>query len=141
MIARHRREALDSIDADRRMAQLGKSSQVAAGPAAQVENRERRLALDASQQGVDILADVVIARAFPERVGAFLIVIERTGDDRGHCVGQKLGLHDLGLGYPGYPELTSAGPRQCMVMTRVAAPGRYRPAPDARTRHAAGDRP
>src|SRR5437868_10374994 len=141
IIARHRREALDSIDADRRMAQLSESSQVAAGPAAQVENREWRLALDASQQGLDILADVVIARAFPERVGAFLIVVERTGDDRGHCVGRKLGLHDVDLGYPRCPELTSAGPRQCTVMMRVAAPDRHRSAPDARTRHAAGDRP
>src|SRR6266550_5932645 len=141
MIARHRREALDSINADRRMAQLGESSQVAAGPAAQVEDREWRLAFDRSQQGLDVLADIVIARAFPECVGAFLIVVERTGDDRGHCVGRKLGLHDVDLGYPQCPELTSAVPRQCTVMMRVAAPGRHRLAPDARTRHGAGDRP
>src|SRR5256714_808461 len=141
MIARHRREALDSIDADRRMTQLGEGSKVAAGPAAEVENRERRAALDALQQSLDVLADVVIARTFPERIGAFLIVVERTGDDGGHCVGRKLGLHDVELGYPGYPELTSAVPRQCTVMMRVAAPGRHRPAPDARTKHAAGDRP
>src|SRR5258708_6455875 len=116
------------------MTQLGQGSEVAAGSAAEVENRERRLALDGSQQGLDVLADVVIARAFPERVGAFVIVVEGTGDDRGHFVGRKLGLHAVDLGYPRWPELASAFPRQWAVMTRVATPGRRRPGSDARTR-------
>src|ERR1700682_6457110 len=123
------------------MAQLGEGSKVAAGPAAQVENRERRLALDALQQGLAVLADILIARASPERIAAFVIVIERTGDDRSHCVGRKLGLHDVDLGYLQCAELASGVPRQCTVMTRVATPGRRRPGSDARTRHAAGDRP
>ena len=45
------------------MAEVGERLQVAPGPAAKIENRERRLAFDVLQQRLDVLADVVIARA------------------------------------------------------------------------------
>ena len=86
------------------MAQLGQGLEIAAGTAAQIEYRERRFALDVAQQGLDILADVVIARAFPECVGALAVAVERTGDDRRHRVGLQLDLH---------------GPRSPFVLART----------------------
>src|SRR6266540_1783026 len=81
VLARHRGEALRSLQADRGVTEIGKRLQVPPGPAAQVENRERRLALDIPQQRRDILADVVIARALPEILGAAVVVIQRAGGD------------------------------------------------------------
>src|SRR6266568_850419 len=81
VLARHRGEALRSLQADRGMAEIGKRLQVPPGPAAQVENRERRFALDIPQQRRDVLADVVIARALPEIVGAAVVVIQGAGGD------------------------------------------------------------
>src|SRR6202171_1411379 len=93
MIARHRRKALEALDTDRGMAQLSQCFEIAAGTAAQIENRERRLSYNVAQQGLDILADGVSAGAFPERVGTLAVAIERTGDDRCHRVGPQLDLH------------------------------------------------
>src|SRR6266704_2380257 len=81
VLARHRGEAPRSLQADRDMAEIGKRLQVPPGPAAQVENRERRFALDVSQQRRDVLADVVIARALPETLGAAIVVIQSAGGD------------------------------------------------------------
>src|SRR5712691_3295006 len=63
------------------MAEPGERLQVPPRPAAQVENRERRLALDVREQRRDVLADIVIARALPEVLGAPVIVIEGPGGD------------------------------------------------------------
>ena len=52
-----------------------------AGPAAKIEYRERRLAIDVLQQRRDILADVVIARAFPEFFGALIVMLQREVGD------------------------------------------------------------
>ena len=60
----------------------GKRHEVAPRPAAEIEDRERRLALDESQQRRDVLADVVIARASPELLGMLLVVIQRAVGDR-----------------------------------------------------------
>jgi hypothetical protein len=48
--------------------------QVAARPAAEIEDGERRLALDRCQQRLDVLADVVLTRARPEVLGAPFVV-------------------------------------------------------------------
>src|SRR5882672_6829395 len=63
------------------MAEPGERLQVPPRPAAQIENRERRLALDVREQRRDVLADIVIARALPEVLGAPVIVIEGPGGD------------------------------------------------------------
>ena len=49
------------------VAELGERLEVPR-PAAEIEDRERRVALDGSQQRFDVLADVVIARASPRGV-------------------------------------------------------------------------
>jgi hypothetical protein len=60
---------------------LGERLEVSSRPAAEIEDRERRFALDGSQQRFDVLADVVIARTFPEILGMPVVVLQReTGD-------------------------------------------------------------
>jgi hypothetical protein len=63
------------------MTESGKRLQVSSRPASQVEDRERRGALDVPQQRVDVLADVVVARAFPEILRALVVVLQpQVGD-------------------------------------------------------------
>src|SRR5258706_9009835 len=81
VLARHRGEALRSLQADRGMAGIGDRLQVPPGSPAQVENRERRFAFDVPKQRRDILAGVVIARALPEILRAAVVVIQRAGGD------------------------------------------------------------
>src|SRR5690606_20796154 len=50
--------------------------------AVEIEDREWRLALDMAQQFGDVLADVVVAGALPERFGALVVVGERRGARR-----------------------------------------------------------
>src|SRR5258708_19564856 len=63
------------------MAEPGERLQVPPRPAAQVENRERRRALDVIEQRRDIPDDIVIARALPEVLGAPIVVIQGPGGD------------------------------------------------------------
>jgi hypothetical protein len=55
--------------------------EVAPRPAAEIEDPEGRLARDVSQQGGDVLADVVVARAGSEVLGALVVVRQRAGGD------------------------------------------------------------
>jgi hypothetical protein len=63
------------------VAELGERLEVASRPAAEIEDRERWVALDGSQQRFDVLADVVIARAFPEVLGMPVVVFQREAGD------------------------------------------------------------
>src|ERR1700722_9923761 len=81
MGACHRRETRGTVQPDREVAAIGQSLEVTPRPAAQIEQRERRLALDILQQGCDILADVMAARAFPEILRAIVILVQRKVDD------------------------------------------------------------
>ena len=65
----------------RDVTEFGKHLEVAPGSAAKIEYRERRLAIDVLQQRCDVLADVVIARAFPELLGTLIIVFQREAGD------------------------------------------------------------
>ncbi len=56
------------------MAHRGKRFQVAARPAAKVQNLPGCRPFDMPQQGVDILADVVVAGAFAEVVGHAVVM-------------------------------------------------------------------
>jgi hypothetical protein len=71
------------------VAEIGEGLQIASRPAAEVQNRERRLAFDGRQQRRDVLADVVAARAFPKVVGALVVVFQRARCDRGEVLRLK----------------------------------------------------
>ena len=57
-----------TVQTDRRMAHGLERLQVAPRPAAEVEDRKGRRAVDVPQQRLDVVADVVVARAFAERL-------------------------------------------------------------------------
>ena len=63
------------------MTEFGERLEVASGPVARIEYRERRVTLDVSQQRFDVLADVVIARGFPEIFGTPVLVFQREVGD------------------------------------------------------------
>src|ERR1700750_2701448 len=67
MGARHCGEVRGAFQTYRDVTRFGKHLEVAPRPATKIEYRERRLAIDVLQQRRDVLADIVIARAFPER--------------------------------------------------------------------------
>src|ERR1043166_2794364 len=74
MSARHFGKARHPFETDGGVAAPDELLQIAARPAAEIEDRERRLSLDVLQQRGDVLADVVIARALPEVLRAFAVV-------------------------------------------------------------------
>src|SRR5713226_3365796 len=67
-------EARGAVQTHRDMTEVGKGLEVASWAAAKIEYRERWLAVDILQQRHDVLADVVIARAFPEVIGATIVL-------------------------------------------------------------------
>jgi hypothetical protein len=79
--ARHRGEVRDAFQTYRDVTEFGKHLEVAPGPAAKIEYRETRLTLDVLQQRRDVLADVVIARAFPEIFGTLVVMFQREAGD------------------------------------------------------------
>jgi hypothetical protein len=81
MGARHGDEMLGAFQTDRIMAPVDERFEVAPRPAAKVEYCKRRLALDVLQQRFNVLADVVIARAFPELFGTLIVMLQRTLGD------------------------------------------------------------
>jgi hypothetical protein len=81
--ARHGRKTLRAFEADCNVTAVDERLEVAAGAASKIQDCERRLALDVLQQRVDILADVMAARAVPETVRVAVIVVQRA---RGNSV-------------------------------------------------------
>jgi len=61
--------------------EFGEHLEVTPRPAAEIEYRERRLTLDGLQQRRDVLADVVVARAFPGIFGTLVIIFQREVGD------------------------------------------------------------
>ncbi len=61
--------------------------QVTARATAKVENAERRLTLKMPQQGIDVLADIVIASAFTEVFGHRIVMAQSGGGDLLQVVG------------------------------------------------------
>ena len=72
--ARHYGQARGAFQTYRDVTEFGERLEVASRPAAKIEYRERRVTLDVSQQRFDVLADVVIARAFSEIFGTPVVV-------------------------------------------------------------------
>jgi hypothetical protein len=69
------------IDAESRLqTEFGNHFEVAPGPAAKVKYSETRLTLDASQHRCDVVADIVIACAWPELFGTPVIMFQCKGD-------------------------------------------------------------
>src|SRR5438132_5457990 len=64
-----------SFQTDRDVTFFGKHFEVAPRSAAKIEYREWRLTLDMQQQRLNVLADVVIARGFPEFIGMLIVVL------------------------------------------------------------------
>src|SRR5260370_33769087 len=75
--ARHYGEQRGTFQADREVAEFDEHLEVAARPTTKIQYRERRFTLDGSQERLDVLTDVMIARAFPELLGIPVVIFER----------------------------------------------------------------
>jgi hypothetical protein len=92
--ARHRGEVRGAFQANRDVTAFGKRLEVAPRSAAEIEYREGRFVLNEPQQRCDVLADVVIARAFPEILRTLVVVSQReVGDFFQILLIQLHGLH------------------------------------------------
>src|SRR5690606_41836713 len=78
----HRDEGLGAIQPDCQMSKLSEGTQVASGTAAAIENTKRSRPFDVPQQRVNILRNVVIARAFADRFGPLGVVMAPAVADR-----------------------------------------------------------
>jgi hypothetical protein len=78
----HLHEPRGAVEADGHVTARREGREIAPGPATEVEDREGRLARDVPQQRLDVLGDVVVARAFPEALGPAFVVLQRAGGDR-----------------------------------------------------------
>src|ERR1700738_1173449 len=81
MGARHCCKMRRAFQTDRDVTLFGKHLEVAPWSAAKIEYRERRLTLDVLQQRLNVLADAVIARAFPEFFGPLIVVLKCEAGD------------------------------------------------------------
>src|SRR5688572_16550687 len=79
--ARHLAERGAAVEPDRLVTLRSEVAEVAPRSTAEVEERKRRRALDRREQRRIVLADVVVFRPFPERLGAALVVAEGLGGD------------------------------------------------------------
>jgi hypothetical protein len=66
---------------DNPMPALRECLQVAPRATSDVEDREGCRGPDVPQQRIDVLSHIVIARAFPESLGATLVMVEGSGND------------------------------------------------------------
>src|ERR1700736_3876105 len=81
MGSRHGDEIPGAFQTDRTMASFDERFKIAPRPAAKVEYCKRGLAFDVLQQGFNVLADVVMARAFPELFGTLIVMLQRKEAD------------------------------------------------------------
>ena len=72
-------EARRSVESDRVLSEIVKDLQIPAGPAAEVEYAKRSGAVQSLQERIAVLADIVIARAFPETLGVLIIMRKSDG--------------------------------------------------------------
>lgn len=71
------------------MTETAKRGEIASRPASEIEDDERPGTVAVAQQRVDVLRDVVIARTFPEPIGAPLVVAERDVGDLAEIAGSE----------------------------------------------------
>ena len=74
VLSRQLDEALRSVQSDGFMSEIAKDLQIPAGTATEVEDAKWSGAVQSLQERIAILADIVIARAFPETVGVLVIM-------------------------------------------------------------------
>jgi flagellar hook-basal body complex protein FliE len=66
-----------AIQPDGKVAKSSEYLKVTARSATKIENRERRLAFDMTQERSDVLTDVVIAGAIAKVLGVLVIMLQR----------------------------------------------------------------
>src|SRR6188474_1054386 len=69
----HLRKVGGTLDANCDVTEIGEGLEIASRPAAEIENPKRGLTLDVLEQRRDVLADIMIARALPERIGTLVV--------------------------------------------------------------------
>ena len=72
------------------MAHAGERLQIPPRPTAEIENVERRLALNMPQQGIDVLADIMIASPLAKTFGHRVVMVQGGGGDLLEVVGGLL---------------------------------------------------
>src|SRR5262249_43215489 len=83
-------EGRAAVETDRLVTEPTKVRQIATGPAPQIQQHIGRRRLDASEQRGVVLADVMVAGAFPETLGGSLVVAERPRDQALQICGREL---------------------------------------------------
>ncbi|MNF79036.1 hypothetical protein D3C84_612390 [compost metagenome] len=81
VLAGHLRELLRTIEADSGMTHARERLQITPRPTAKIKNVERRLTLNMPQQGIDVLADIVIAGALAKPFGHRVVMAQGGGGD------------------------------------------------------------
>src|SRR5690606_6786836 len=95
---RHLDERQRAVEADRLVPERRQRGEIAARAAAEVEDAETPAGRQMAEQRRDVLADIVIARAFPEGFGAAVVVRDRGRADAAKLV--AVGAHARGgIGY------------------------------------------
>lgn len=120
--ARHYGQARGAFQTYRDVTEFGECLEVASRPAAKIEHRERRVTLAASQQRFDVLADVVIARAFPEIFGTPVVAFQREVGDFFQVLRiQSHGLLAAGATVAGYSGRISKCSRRWAMRSALSA--------------------
>jgi hypothetical protein len=86
VLARHPHELVCALEPDRHVSEIAEHGQVPPWPTPQVENRVRRWPEQVPDQRVDVLTHVVVARPFPEALGAPVVVRQRDVGDASEVV-------------------------------------------------------
>lgn len=76
MVSRHFDKPRCSFQPDRYMTEIGKRLQIASGAAPQIQYLEGWRTFDVAQQCSNILADIMVFRTLPERLGSFVVTVQ-----------------------------------------------------------------
>ncbi len=74
--ARHGGKVRGSFQADRDVAKFAKDFEVAPWPTAKIKHREMVATFDILQHCCNVLRDIVLARALPERFGPLIVMFQ-----------------------------------------------------------------
>src|SRR5664279_3102508 len=121
MDACHCRKMLGAFQTDGDVTLFGKYLEVAPWSAAKIEYRERWLTLDILQHRLNVLADAVIARAFPEFFGPLIVVLKCEVGDFLQVLRMLVHLH---------PTRANCVPSACSVGSALVQTSGYHPIAD-----------
>ncbi len=88
-LSRHLHERLGAVEPDGPMSASLQCSQIAPGSTTEVEDPIRRFPVNRIEQRVDVLRNIVIARALPEMGRVTVVALERDPRDLGELRGRK----------------------------------------------------